>query len=102
MSVKISNAKINKKDIVEMISGDVGIPVKDVQKCVNSFLDIVITSVQNDVPVSLSGFGRFEMRVHKGHAVALRNGGMTSTDPYKCVRFRASDKLRRSIRNQKI
>ena len=60
---------MNKNELVSAISEKSGLTKKDVGLFVDTFTDVVVETLTNGDDVSLSGFGKFEVRTR-----AARNG----------------------------
>ena len=53
---------MNKQELIKAIAVDTGLKKIDAENFLNSFVDIVETTVANGEKVSLIGFGNFERR----------------------------------------
>jgi nucleoid DNA-binding protein len=91
---------INKKDIAKKISENNLLTAKESIKIVEEIFEYIEESLLNDEEVSIVGFGKFFLYVHKPRPV--RNPKtlepMTLV-PYKSIKFKPSDKLKKKLKN---
>lgn len=105
-------AKINRNEFLEMVadalpafgdtSGDFE-PAKklspeDVRKIYDVVVDLMKDVVCSGKDLSLTGFGSFTLKNHKGHPVQFEASG-ESVEDYVVLKFTASDVLMNDIRN---
>ena len=53
---------MNKAELVNAMATETGVPKKDVEKVLNSFINVVSNEMANKGKVQLVGFGTFETR----------------------------------------
>lgn len=91
--------KVNKNEFIELIAKknnmDVG-TVKTVYDAIISQLTDIVCEGQS---LSLTGFGTFTLREHKGHPVQFE-ARVKSVGGYKVLKFTASDVLMSRIRDR--
>ena len=88
------SSTLTKADIVEHIIGKTGSKKSEAKKMVESFFDIVSTSLENGDNVKLSGFGNFsirEKRERPGRNPKTKEAAIVSAR--KVVTFRPGAKL---------
>ena len=89
--------KINKNDFLKMISKKNNIKKSTVKQVYDAIIDQIKESVCEGKVISLTGFGRFSLRTHKGHHVQFEAKSEKVND-YIVLKFVASDVLMSSIR----
>ena len=58
---------MNKSLLIKEISKDTKLTQKDCKLCLNSFIDIVNNSLKQGDIVTISGFGKFNVKLRKSH-----------------------------------
>jgi DNA-binding protein HU-beta len=94
---------MNRSDILSAVASKEGIPVRDVEKIVDSFLEVITLSLTLDEDVSIRNFGKFEVR-HRSE-VTRRNpktGEPVEVPAKKAVGFKASPWLKNRINVPRI
>lgn len=89
--------KLNKNEFLSMIAKKYNVPVNDVHTVYNAFVDEIKDAVCKGHDVSLTGFGTFTLKRHKGHPVQFEAKTNTVSD-YVVLKFAASDVLTTRIR----
>lgn len=89
--------KVNKNEFLEMIAEQNNMPLTDVRTIYDAIVDGVKTVVCNGQDLSLTGFGTFTLKKHKGHPVQFEAKSDTVQD-YVVLKFAASDVLMTKIR----
>lgn len=93
-----TKVKVNKKDFLNRVSRNHAIPldqVKDVYSAIVEELESVVCAGHE---LSLTGFGTFALKKHKGHPVQFEAKTETVND-YVVLKFTASDVLMSKIRD---
>ena len=58
--------KINKKDLIEILSNDQNqLPLRDIQLTVNTIIDTMIKTLANGERIEIRGFGSFSLHYRK-------------------------------------
>ena len=58
--------KINKKDLIEILSNDQDqLPLRDIQLTVNTIIDTMINALTNGERIEIRGFGSFSLHYRK-------------------------------------
>ena len=89
---------LTKAQIVESIQNKIGFPRNKSYELLETFLEIIKSSLQSGEDVMISGFGKFcvkEKNERKGRNPAT--GDAMMLDPRKVVTFKCSGKLRDKI-----
>ena len=81
--------KIKKRDIINRIAKETGVSNVQVKKICDMFIAIIKDELCKGREVSISGFGSFFIRRHKGHPVQFGAKDGEIKD-YPVVRFTAS------------
>lgn len=89
--------KINKNEFLETIAEKHDIPLASVRNVYEAFVDELKTVVCSGQDLSLTGFGTFSLKRHKGHPVQFEAKTDTVKD-YVVLKFAASDVLMSKIR----
>jgi len=89
---------LTKAQIVESIQNKIGFPRNKSYEVVETFLEIIKSTLQSGEDVMISGFGKFcvkEKKARKGRNPAT--GDVMMLEPRKVVTFNCSGKLRDRI-----
>ena len=89
---------LTKAQIVESIQNKIGFPRNQSYEVLETFLEIIKSTLQSDEDVMISGFGKFcvkEKKERKGRNPAT--GDAMMLEPRKVVTFTCSGKLRDRI-----
>ena len=89
--------KVNKNEFLERIAEKNEIPLSEVRLVYDAIVDELKTVVCNGQDLSLTGFGTFSLKRHKGHPVQFEAKTDTVKD-YVVLKFAASDVLMSKIR----
>lgn len=66
----------------------------------NTFMNTLIAEIMSGKEVSLTGFGSFTLKHHKGHPVSFKGSKETVND-YLTLKFSASHTFSKRLRNDK-
>ena len=92
---------LSKSDISKRLTKTNLLTIKESTKIVDEIFDMIKESVENDIDVSIVGFGKFFLYEHNPRPV--RNPKtlepMTLV-PYKSLKFKPSEKLKRILKNR--
>lgn len=88
--------KVNKNEFLERISKKNNIPLADVKRVYNAIIDEFKVVMCSGSELSLTGFGTFSMKKHRGHPVQFDSKAI---DDYMVLKFTASDVLMTKIRD---
>lgn len=89
--------KINKNEFLDMIAKRNNVDVADIRQFYDSFVDGLTEIVCEGQGLSLTGFGTFSLKKHRGHPVQFGTNKEEVTD-YMVLKFTASDVLMNKIR----
>lgn len=98
MSQQNVKRKVNKNEFLEEIAAKSNMPLSDVRVIYDAIVDGVKNVVCNGQDLSLTGFGTFSLKKHKGHPVQFEAKSDTVQD-YVVLKFAASDVLMSKIRS---
>lgn len=90
---------MNKDQLFDKIVDKTSYPKKQVKKCVEGVLDVIIETLKNGEKVDLVGFGGFrvvERKARKG--VNPRTGKEMKIKSVKVAKFRAGRRLKQSVK----
>lgn len=93
--------KVTKFDLVESVYLDTKCEKKVVQAVVESLLEQIKKSLQNEANIELRGFGTFELRLRKGKSAARnpKTGEKVSVKPHYVAAFRSGQELKNTLWN---
>jgi len=60
---------MHKRELVARVAGRTPLTQKQAREALDAILDIIAEAISGGEPVTLSGFGRFEVREYKGRRV---------------------------------
>ena len=89
--------KINKNEFLHLVAKKCDVSFVTTKKVYTAMIEQIKESVCEANSVSLTGFGRFSLKKHKGHRVQFEAKSDTVTD-YLVLKFVASDALMSDIR----
>ena len=89
--------KVSKNEFISRISSRCGFSRNDVRLFYDAFIDEIRDVICEGRDLSLTGFGTFSIKQHKGHPVQFHSTG-GSVDDYVVLKFTASDVLMDKIR----
>ena len=95
--VKNAKRKVNKNEFLSAVAKNSGFNVTVVKAVYTAFIEEVKNVVCNGYDLSLTGFGSFVLKKHKGHPVQFEAKTDTVKD-YVVLKFAASDVLITDIR----
>lgn len=90
--------KINKNDFLQLVSNRTGKEVAVVKEVYDAIVEQMKESVCAGCDVSLTGFGSFALKKHKGHPVQFEAKSDIVSD-YYVLKFTVSDVLMSRIRS---
>lgn len=91
-------SKVNKNEFLKEIARKTNKPVSEVRDIYDAIVDEIKTVVCSGQGLSLTGFGTFSLKEHKGHPVQFEAKSDKVQD-YVVLKFTASDVLMSRIRN---
>lgn len=89
--------KVNKNEFLESISNKTNIPLNTVKSVYNAIINEIRVVICSGKDLSLTGFGTFMLKKHKGHPVQFEAKSDKVKD-YVVLKFAASDVLMSHIR----
>ncbi len=93
---------INKKDLAKKIADKTLLSQKESLQVLDALIDSVVESLEEEEEVSIVGFGKFYLYTHAARPV--RNPKTQEEmllDPYKSVKFKVSDKIKKYFKSLK-
>ena len=90
-------SKINKNEFFDRISKKHDIDVETIRTVYDAMVNELTDIVCEDRSLSLTGFGTFSLKSHKGHPVQFE-AKTNKVEDYKVLKFTASDVLMLHIR----
>ena len=91
--------KVNKNEFIDRVAKKADVSVGDVRKVYDAIVDEIVDVLCDDKSLSLTGFGMFALKSHKGHPVQFE-AKQDKVDDYVVMRFTASDVLMQNIRHR--
>lgn len=91
--------KVNKNDFLGRVARKHNMDARTVREVYDSIVDELTEIVCDDQSLSLTGFGTFSLKQHKGHPVQF-GAKVNEVDTYKVLKFTASDVLTSRIRHR--
>jgi DNA-binding protein HU-beta len=89
---------MNKSELIDAIAEDSGLTKTDIEKVVNSFVNVTRVALKNGEDVSLVGFGSFFVKDTAGRSGRdFKTGAPISIPPGKSVRFKAGKNLKDAV-----
>jgi DNA-binding protein HU-beta len=89
---------MNKSELIDAIAADSGLTKTDVEKVVNSFVNVTQKALKKGDDVSLVGFGSFFVKDTAGRSGRdFKTGAPISIPPGKSVRFKAGKNLKDAV-----
>ncbi len=95
--MKDMKGKVNKNEFIERIAKSNHIDQNQVKKVYDAIINELVDVLCEDKSLSLTGFGMFSLKSHKGHPVQFE-AKKDKVDDYVVMRFTASDVLMSRIR----
>lgn len=90
---------MNKKNLAEQLARRADMPYKDAGATIDHLIDIITSSIQSGIPVTLRGFGTFTMRQRAARMVHDRStGDSRPISSAMLPHFKPSRGLRQSLR----
>jgi nucleoid DNA-binding protein len=89
--------KVNKNEFLKSVAGKTGVPMATVKTVYTAIVDEIRAVVCKNDYLSLTGFGTFMLKKHKGHPVQFE-AKTDKVQDYEVLKFAASDVLMSSIR----
>ena len=92
----MSDLKLTKAEIVDLISNRVNVSKKDIHAIIDSFFQEVKNALMEDKVVEFRGFGTFEIRTRKGRERARnpKTGETVKVQNHGVVVFRPGKELK--------
>lgn len=90
--------KVNKNELLENVATKRNVPMGLVKDVYDGLVDEIISTVSSGYDLSLTGFGTFSLKKHKGHPVQFEAKSDIVGD-YVVLKFAPSDVLMTVIRN---
>ena len=90
---------VNKKDLAKKVAAKTLLSQKEALKVIDSLIDTIIESLEEDGEVSIVGFGKYYLYTHASRPV--RNPKTQEEmvlKPYKSVKFKVSDKIKKHFK----
>jgi DNA-binding protein HU-beta len=89
---------MNKSELIDAIAEESGLTKTDVEKALNSFVNVTRVALKNGEDVSLVGFGSFFVKDTAGRSGRdFKTGAPISIPPGKSVRFKAGKNLKDAV-----
>ena len=91
---------MNKAELIELISGKVGVSKKETEDIVDTMISTIVDKLKNGEEVTLTGFGAFSARTRKGRiGVNPRNPSEKINIPSVVVpKFKAGKNLKEALK----
>ena len=93
-----AKGKVNKNEFLRSISEEYNVPLAEVRMVFDAMVEGIKNVVCSGKDLSLTGFGTFSLRRHKGHPVQFEAKSDVVSD-YVVLKFTASDVLMTKIRD---
>ena len=91
--------KVNKNEFIDIIAKDKNMDAGTVKTVYDAIIGTLTDIVCDGQSLSLTGFGTFSLKEHKGHPVQFE-AKTESVGNYKVLKFTASDVLMSRIRDR--
>jgi DNA-binding protein HU-beta len=89
---------MNKSELIDAIAEDSGLTKTDIEKVINSFVNVTRVALKDGEDVSLVGFGSFFVKDTAGRSGRdFKTGAPISIPPGKSVRFKAGKNLKDAV-----
>lgn len=99
--IDVAQTKMNKREFIGYIAKRQGVTKVIASKMYDAVIDGITSAViEENVRLSLMGFGSFELKTHRGHPVRFCDNAV-SVDSYQVLRFTPSTALNRELRGVK-
>ena len=98
-----ANSKITKRPFITKLCEKKGYTAKEASDIYELFMDTLIEELFKGNEVTLTGFGNFALKLHKGHKIRFSQNENISE--YLTLKFTASHTLNKKLRepdNQKL
>lgn len=96
-NVTIDTVKVNKSKFLAYAAAKHQMDVADLSKVYDVIVSSISDLTSQGHELSLTGFGVFSVKVHKGHPVQF-GSSQSNVKDYPVLKFSASDALNRKIR----
>lgn len=90
--------KVNKTDLIGYIASEYDLPVSIASAIYEMVVGSMMACLADGKRLSLTGFGSFEVRTHKGHPITFYENKDVVSD-YKVLRFIPSSVLVKGLRD---
>jgi DNA-binding protein HU-beta len=89
---------MNKSDLVDALSKDSGLTKADSERAINSFVNVVASTLKHGKDVTLVGFGSFSVKTTTGRSGRDFSTGKTiQIPPRNSVKFKPGKTLKDSV-----
>jgi DNA-binding protein HU-beta len=90
---------VHKRELVALVAGRTSLTQKQAREALDAILDITTEALISGDPVTLTGFGRFELREYKGRRVRHpRTRQLCDTESRPLPAFHPYPVLKRRVR----
>ena len=90
---------VNKKDLAKKVAAKTLLSQKEALQVIDSLVDSIIESLEEDGEVSIVGFGKYYLYTHASRPVRNpKTQEEMSLKPYKSVKFKVSDKIKKHFK----
>ena len=98
--IYLSKIKITKRAFISKLADEKGLTVREAGDLYESFIDIILDEITKGNVVSLTGFGTFSLRFHKGHNICFATD-KKKIDDYYVLKFTSSNTLNAKLRDMR-
>ncbi len=93
---------VNKKDLAKKVAAKTLLSQKEALQVIDELIDTIIESLEEDGEVSIVGFGKYYLYTHASRPVRNpKTQEEMALKPYKSVKFKVSDKIKKHFKNLK-
>jgi nucleoid DNA-binding protein len=90
---------VNKKDLAKKVAAKTMLSQKEALQVIDSLVDSIIESLEEDGEVSIVGFGKYYLYTHASRPVRNpKTQEEMSLEPYRSVKFKVSDKIKKHFK----
>jgi nucleoid DNA-binding protein len=90
---------VNKKDLAKKVAAKTLLSQKEALQVIDSLVDSIVESLEEDGEVSIVGFGKYYLYTHASRPVRNpKTQEEMSLKPYKSVKFKVSDKIKKHFK----
>lgn len=93
---------MNKSDLLRAVASKEGCSIKEVERVIDSFLDVISLSLALEEDVSIRNFGKFEVR-HRAEVTRMnpRTGEPIAVPAKRGLGFKASPQLKDRVNGKR-